>query len=465
MHGTGFRSVNPWDESAQAEEKYLSTIDREKRHRAFWDKIRRSYERKVTVGGGATTNSSSWPLIVVQYSYVFDATWNIGMIHALMQTPIEFQERVVIGAFFDILTFLVRGRGAGLSWGLICSLLGMLSGVIESHVHEDELSRMPPGWTPNGLIAPQIQKGFRAVTLPYPVSVTSAAECHAPVPDMTPIPTPRPILILWAGSLTRGKEGNTGRFGQGNRIRGHVVSELRNAGGECTTDACGVCSPGQEKECRELILRHGTDRIWELAKQAVFCLEPPGDTLTRSHFYVAIVSGCVPVIFDGGDGSSLYSSSTPTFWPWRTFEGNAGREGSRQGATSPFKSAVQRIGLDYDAFTVVINVTRVLEGASSGHANSSYAAAFFAELLAMPTQNPRRLAALQRGVDKAAPAMVVAPSRTLAAPRTDDAFARFFALLTSPGVMRRDSSLLHGRRTHHRAGLLERRGGQSGPGE
>lgn len=29
-----------------------------------------------------------------------------------------------------------------------------------------------------------------------------------------------------------------------------------------------------------------------------FCLEPPGDTLTRSDIYVAILCVCVPVIFD-----------------------------------------------------------------------------------------------------------------------------------------------------------------------
>lgn len=35
----------------------------------------------------------------------------------------------------------------------------------------------------------------------------------------------------------------------------------------------------------------------ELLQSARFCLEPPGDTPTRSHFYVAARYGCIPVIF------------------------------------------------------------------------------------------------------------------------------------------------------------------------
>jgi len=35
----GFRSVNPWD-AADGEEKFLSDIEREKRHRTFWDKVK-----------------------------------------------------------------------------------------------------------------------------------------------------------------------------------------------------------------------------------------------------------------------------------------------------------------------------------------------------------------------------------------------------------------------------------------
>ena len=32
-----------------------------------------------------------------------------------------------------------------------------------------------------------------------------------------------------------------------------------------------------------------------------FCLEVSGDTPTRSHFYLAVLAGCIPVIFDFND--------------------------------------------------------------------------------------------------------------------------------------------------------------------
>ena len=62
MHATGFRSMNPWDKTAQSEENYLTSIDREKRHRAYWDKLRMHHLRHDEV-----TNTTSWPLLVVHY--------------------------------------------------------------------------------------------------------------------------------------------------------------------------------------------------------------------------------------------------------------------------------------------------------------------------------------------------------------------------------------------------------------
>ena len=34
------------------------------------------------------------------------------------------------------------------------------------------------------------------------------------------------------------------------------------------------------------------------AANADFCLEPSGDTPTRSHLYLSVLHGCIPVIFD-----------------------------------------------------------------------------------------------------------------------------------------------------------------------
>ncbi len=67
--------------------------------------IRRTYERTT-----ATGTVSSWPTIVVHYSYVFDASWNTGSIHALMDQPLAFQQRVVIGALAPFFTPNAQGH-------------------------------------------------------------------------------------------------------------------------------------------------------------------------------------------------------------------------------------------------------------------------------------------------------------------------------------------------------------------
>lgn len=379
--------------------------------------IRRAYKRD----NSTSATAKEWPLIVVHYSYVFDATWNIGMVHSLMQQPLEFQERVVIGA-------------------------------IESHLHEEEMQLMPPGWSSNGLNLHRRPRGlgFRIVALPYPVSVTESREYHSTRNDSRALRhDPRPILVLFSGSLSRGRNTNTGRQGQGNRLRGVVVKAVQRQGGICTADACGICAAGQEAACEALVLHQNAERTWMLAAHSVFCLEPPGDTLTRSHFYVAVLSGCVPVIFDGGDGSELYSATRPTFWPWRLVPSDVSRHahGHAQPA-APASSLAARVGLDYATFTVAVNASDVL-GLSSTHVGGH--ASFMARLVAMPTDEPATLARLQRGVDDAAPAFVYAPSRVRPAPSRDDAFSRFFSLVTSPAIMHDEPHHLEsGHRRRHK---------------
>jgi hypothetical protein len=86
--------------------------------------VRRIYERLPA--NTESSQNSTWPLIVVQYSYVrdsastfwllsekrrcsdvdldfyfssqvFDASYAVSMLHALLLQPANFQERVVIG--------------------------------------------------------------------------------------------------------------------------------------------------------------------------------------------------------------------------------------------------------------------------------------------------------------------------------------------------------------------------------
>ena len=63
-------------------------------------------------------------------------------------------------------------------------------------------------------------------------------------------------------------------------------------------------------------------RSFALASLATFCLEPTSDELLRSHTYLAMHAGCIPVIFDGHPTTSSRewadgASRDPTRWAWR----------------------------------------------------------------------------------------------------------------------------------------------------
>ena len=112
-----------------------------------------------------------------------------------------------------------------------------------------------------------------------------------------------------------------------------------------------------------------------------------GDTLTRSHFYVAILSGCIPVIFgpDNGDGDS---DEALTAWAWRS---------SNDSASLPLKN--HPLFINYSAFTVRFDTSGLTARASSK------LAALLEELVRMPTSDPRRFQALRSGLESAAPLM------------------------------------------------------------
>jgi hypothetical protein len=126
-------------------------------------------------------------------------------------------------------------------------------------------------------------------------------------------------------------------------------------------------------------------QMYNLAVRSQFCLQPAGDTLTRSHFFVSVLSGCVPVIFDR-QVSSLYSSAVPTWWPWRSSPNDPRAKvlSRKDGDSNPF--------VDYHNFTVVFDASKV---ASSADFEKCTVA-----LLEMPQRDPARYAGLRAGLDR-----------------------------------------------------------------
>ncbi len=155
-------------------------------------------------------------------------------------------------------------------------------------------------------------------------------------------------------------------------------------GAACEGSRCTLCSNGPCKASADAT-------FWGSLADSAFCLEPPGDTLTRSHVYAAILSGCVPVMFDGGVDD--FSAHEPTWWPFRQLPGEH--------------------ALNWD-FAVFSNATEVLAGKD-----------LIAELLRMPSKDPKRYAALRASLDREASALRYAAYDPEDNGESPDAFGRF----------------------------------------
>ena len=473
--------MNPWELDAEESE-----VAKFKRHRLFWAKLRSVFQRErpaANPGSSAGVDKGGWPLIVVQYSYAFDAPFSTAIVDALSQELPAFRRRVVLVA-------------------------------IESQLHEGVRRRVGEAQAQdvdtNGLHLPHPRGSFRILTVPYPVGVTAvpprfpaaAVSSETTSPETTAArsqPGGRPILALFMGSLERGRGSNLGREGLRNALRPKAVAALRHfaaaarPGGAVASTAAGAtgaCVPGLEAACVELLKDTALpDRLWALPARSVFCVEPPGDTLTRAHFYVAVATGCVPVIFDGGDGTGLYHG--PTFWPWRLFDSYSSTlhtAGCRNAtafdggvpcergpaavvergmmrnahAVPAFGRMLRAVGLNYSAFSVVVPAAEVLaypdtwgegpfdhpkeEGGDEEEEEEARrrvrarTETYVHRLAAMSSRTLGggpggghfgELASLRRVLDEAAPRFFYAPAASLSAPRQDDAFAALFAALTS----------------------------------
>lgn len=163
------------------------------------------------------------------------------------------------------------------------------------------------------------------VSLPYSIGVSRAPDWHAAVRCMRARSSSalgeqernrggsngrREFFLLYSGSSRRkgyGVSGNKTRTAQW--VRPLIVRTLEREGarydGYSTWTICG--SP--RLKCA------GYRSAFAYATRATFCIEPPGDSLDRSHLYLAVISGCVPVLWNGGHHD--YLQGEPVWWPWR----------------------------------------------------------------------------------------------------------------------------------------------------
>ena len=127
------------------------------------------------------------------------------------------------------------------------------------------------------------------MTLPYPVGVVSVANFSKSQGRYHP-PARRRIAVTFVGK-------NRTTF------RRFLISQFNSTGGIVTETKSYKCAPGYESTNCGL---PAEPSVYQMVTNTDFCLEPTGDTPTRSHFYLAVLAGCIPVIFDFDRGKVLH---------------------------------------------------------------------------------------------------------------------------------------------------------------
>ncbi len=284
--------------------------------RSYWSKIvEKYYEPKAGKN----------PWIVVHYSYAWD-TWNDRFLRTLYEQPVEFVNRVIISSLDGSnLPILLKQR---------------LSSISSSA--KPILMAMP---YPTGVLRPI---DFTRNTSTYDASRI------------------RPLHVSFEGmfrNLRRLSPVRSWIYKEAYTIQ--TKFEVRRG----THRALAVLNTDfPNKNRQNAILKDF--RLWEVVANSNFCLEPDGDTPTRSHLFVAVQAGCIPVLFDHSS-DKFYSGERATEWPFRF-------------SPEPYR-------LNYEEFCVVYNADEV----SGGKVD------VFTELVEMPTKEPERFAQLRRGLAKA----------------------------------------------------------------
>lgn len=257
-----------------------------------------------------------------------------------------------------------------------------------SNLKNSEWKLFRQAWSDSGFLVLQRRAKFRSLgintgtgptlfTMPYPTSILRESSFleSAGEYDHT---RPRRIAASMLGSRHRDKFG-------ANWIRGLSMDQFESRHDAHVEETLRlVCAKGQGGLRNSTCGLGEAPNMWTLAANSNFCFEPAGDTLCRSHLYVAVLSGCIPVIFDGGHHQ--FNSSAPTWWAWR-------RPPAEELRSEYIHDAANEVMLDYEKFAIIVSAHEIQSGKRD----------VVQELVEMPEKDPERFASLRQHLDRVAP--------------------------------------------------------------
>jgi hypothetical protein len=211
-------------------------------------------------------------------------------------------------------------------------------------------------------------------------------------------PRPRGVSLLWSADTKRIGNRLMGINQQPTtnmtpHIRPIILRALKGAGATCNGDSstCAICAKDTPDCTADGLFNLST---FAMAARSVLCVEPPGDTLGRSHVFVAMLTGCIPVLIEGGHPAY---SDEPVWWPWRKPPVGPPQRATNDG---PAPTADPHLSLDYSTFTEIANASDVsLRGTGWVRDLTSLAA------------DESKLARMRAKLRRVAPMLVYAPRR------------------------------------------------------
>mmetsp|Transcript_31417 Transcript_31417/g.72209 ORF Transcript_31417/g.72209 Transcript_31417/m.72209 type:complete len:542 (+) Transcript_31417:37-1662(+) len=342
------------------------------------------------------TPGTAGPLIVVPESYAWFSQSSFILLRALSLMPAEFRARVcILTTMSNQQQAFRRLAGFGQPWQ------SGAEAELQRRVRlQQERARLSALGTLDARTAlALLPTAPLMITVPTPVGVfqhdlrwdlswASSADYN---------PRLRTISLLWSADLSRNGEEHTLLVTKASNVRNRLSSALARANAICSGDRsrCVKCAPHAP-----LCASVPKSTFKDTARSAL-CIEPPGDTLGRSHAFVALLTGCIPVLVEGGHPA--YPEEEPTWWPWRAAPGIPATESPLRGLT-----------LDYSAFSLL---------SDGGGSKDSEAAIRLVNESAFLAADEQRLSRMRAELARVAPLFVYARQRPPAG-APEDAFER-----------------------------------------